>query len=168
MSLLLGIAFLFSGRYLEKIGLPDTKWTLAASAILFAGAGLNFYAAVRKKGFYEYVALLTMSFLLLISFKVLPAANQYLQGALYKFSIYARDNLGRNGRLVVYKINKPSIVFYSDHGITGIERMDQLRDVMKSGEGIIVVTKESETGALEKEGFRLIEKDRFYALLERK
>jgi 4-amino-4-deoxy-L-arabinose transferase-like glycosyltransferase len=168
LSLLLGITFMFSGRFLEKIGLPDTQWTLVASAILFGGAALNFYAAVRKKGFYEYGALLTMSFLLLISFKVLPVANQYLQGALYKYSIYARDNLGTDKKLVVYRINKPSIVFYSDHRITGIENMDQLHDVMKSGEGIIVVTKESETGALEKEGFRLIEKDRFYAILERK
>ena len=168
VSLLLGIAFLISGRYLEKIGITDTQWTFAASAIMFGGVGLNFYAAVRKKGFYEYGALLMMSFLVVVSLKVLPVASQYLQGALYKFSIYARDNLANDKKLVVYKINKPSIVFYSDHAIAGIESMDQLLDFMRSGEGMLVITKESETGALEKEGFRLIEKDRFYALLERK
>ncbi|MHB8881935.1 MAG: ArnT family glycosyltransferase [Thermodesulfovibrionales bacterium] len=168
VSLLLGVAFLVAPKYLAMIGIAGAWWPFVASGIMFCGAVLNGYTAVRGRRLHEYGALLMLAFLLLVSLRLLPVANDYLQGTLYKFSIYARENLGSARNLVLYKVNKPSVVFYSDHRITAMESIEQVREAMTAQAGMLVITRQAEAGALQREGLTLIEKDRDYALLERK
>ncbi|TAN39481.1 MAG: glycosyltransferase family 39 protein [Nitrospirae bacterium] len=168
VSLLLGVAFLIAPKYLAGLGIAGGWWTFVASGIMFCGALLNGYTAVRGRRLHEYGALLMLAFLLLVSLRLLPVANDYLQGTLYRFSIYAKENLGSDRDLVLYKVNKPSVVFYSDHRITPLDRIEQVREAMTARSGMLVITRQSEAGALQQEGLTLIEKDRDYALLERK
>lgn len=168
VSLALGLAALVAGKYLVRLGITDTGWLPYVALILFAGTALNLAGAVRKKAYHGAVAFLMLMFLVLVSFRVLPAAGDFLQGRLHKFSLYARENLGSKGELVAYKVNKPSILFYSGRRIIKADQLGELEELMKSDGRIIVITSASGAAELEKTGLTLIEKDASYALLERK
>ncbi len=143
-------------------------WTTILATLLFAGAALNVAGAVKKKAYHEPGAVLMLSILLLLSLKVLPVANQHLQGTLHKYSRYALDHLGTGGMLIVYKINKPSIVFYSRHTVTSASGPAELALLLNSGGPALVIAPASEAAGLEEMGLSLMEKDAVYALLERK
>ncbi|MBA4372364.1 MAG: hypothetical protein C0402_05830 [Thermodesulfovibrio sp.] len=181
-SLLLGIGVLagplLATKYLDRLRaagvglhadfLTDLQiWTAGLALLLFAGTGLNFAGAVRKKSYHELGAVLTLSVLLLLSFKALPLANQFMQGSLHKYSRYAQDNLGPEGALIVYRLNRPSIVYYSRHTITSATQPAELERLLQPGRQALIITTASETASLEKMGLTLIEKDSAYALFEK-
>jgi len=193
VSLAAGIGAVAAARYLPRFGIADTGWLFPLAAVLFSGFMLNVYGAVRKKSYHITGAVLTVLFLMLLSFKALPIASAYMQGTLHKYSMYVRSNLSKKGLLALYKFgNKPSIVFYSRHYVTGTdyavfpaggpgetvlfgghsatrpEQMDQLDYLMKFRPEIMVISSARESQRLENKGLRLIEKDSAYALLERK
>ncbi|MGC2064207.1 MAG: glycosyltransferase family 39 protein [Thermodesulfovibrionales bacterium] len=180
VSLLMGVGALvgpvLAEKYLVRMGagfqtgfLADFRaWTRVLAIILFAGTALNLVGAVRKKSYHELGAVLMLSILLLLSLKVLPVANQYLQGTLHKYSRYALDHLGTEGSLITYKINWPSIVFYSRHTVSAADQPTELEQLLKSDRQTLVITTASEAAGLEKMGLSLIEKDAAYALFERK
>jgi 4-amino-4-deoxy-L-arabinose transferase-like glycosyltransferase len=167
LSLVAGTAFAVSGRYLLKAGIADTNWTIVAAVILFAIAALSFYAFV-KKPLQPYVEGLMLAFLLLLSVTALPLAGNFLQGSLHRFSIYARENLGVNERIIAYKANNPSIVFYSGHRVINVGGQEELAALLREGKGKIVIAKTKDPGDLEKLGLALVDKGGGYALLEKK
>jgi len=107
-------------------------------------------------------------FLFILLLKALPIANQYLQGTLHKYSLYARDRLYIDESLIVYSINNPSIVFYSDHKVITIRDKNDVMGLMKNGRRAIIITKAKDIDVFENMGFNLLEKDERYAILERK
>jgi 4-amino-4-deoxy-L-arabinose transferase-like glycosyltransferase len=144
------------------------RWTFVLAILLFAGTALNLVGAVRKKSYHELGAVLMVSILLLLSLKALPVANRHLQGTLHKYSRYALDRLGTEGSLIAYRLNKPSIVFYSRHAVSGANQPAALEELLKSDRQTLVITTAPEAAGLEKMGLSLIEKDAAYALFERK
>ncbi|NCO67282.1 MAG: hypothetical protein COY75_03490 [Nitrospirae bacterium CG_4_10_14_0_8_um_filter_41_23] len=168
ISVLIGIIFLISKRYLSKIGIPDTDWTLLITAIMTVIAILSFYSIFAKKELYGFISVLVVAFLFLFIAKGLPIANQYLQGTLYKYSLYAKERLHDDEKIITYRINNPSIVFYSEHKIINVRDKDELITFMKNSKHAIAITKTKDVEVLKKLGFNLLEKDEKYAIFERK
>jgi 4-amino-4-deoxy-L-arabinose transferase-like glycosyltransferase len=167
LALAAGAAFTVSGRYLLKAGITDTDWTIGAAVILCTVAALSFYAFL-KKPLHLYVEGLMLVFLLLLSVTALPLVNNYLQGSLHRFSIYARENLGSNERIIAYRANNPSIVFYSGHSVINAGGPEKLAALLKEGKGKMVIAKTKDPGDLERQGLALVDKGGGYALLEKK
>jgi hypothetical protein len=131
-------------------------------------AVLCLYSAFTKSTFYSIISGLMIIFLSVLLFKVLPLANQYLQGSLYKFSLYAKDNLSRDDKIIVYGINNPSIVFYSGHNVINISGKENLMTLMKSSRHTLAIAKANNIDVLKDLGFNIIQKDEKYAIFERK
>ena len=79
-----------------------------------------------------------------------------------------RGTEAENGReIITYKLNYPSIVFYADHKIIDARNMVRLLPYIKDGGKFVAITKAGDADELEGVGFKLLEKDGRYALLER-
>ncbi len=163
-----GAAILISEDYLSKSGFSDSSLLYGLVVAMFALALLNIYALFSKKRLYEYTAICIAAFLFLFSIKAIPLANQYLQGTLHKYSLYAKNRLGGDERIVAYKINNPSILFYSCHKIIDIAYKEDLSPLTGKGGEILAIIKTEDINDLKECGFNLLEKDEKYALLERK
>ncbi len=167
LSLAAGVAFLVSKKYLLAAGIADAGWTTGAAIILFAAAALSLYGFL-KKPLHLYVEGLMLAFLLLLSVTALPAASNCLQAPLHRFSIYAKEHLGSGERIIAYRANNPSIVFYSGHKVISAGGPDELASLLQRGDGRMVIAKTKDPGALEKLGLALIDRGGGYALLEKK
>jgi hypothetical protein len=106
-------------------------------------------------------------FLMVVSLRVLPVVNSSLQGALYRYSLYAKDRLKDEGKLITYRINNPSVVFYSGHRILKADNIQQLISQKEAGSDLLIISKAEEIPLLEGLGFSLIESEGGYAILER-
>jgi 4-amino-4-deoxy-L-arabinose transferase-like glycosyltransferase len=168
MAIALGIAFLLSGKYLLAAGIPDTRWITIFGLLMFAVACVSFLALFMKKELYGFTAVCMVIFLFLSSVEVVPAVSAYLQGTLYRYSLYAKEESKKGVEIISYKINYPSIVFYADHKIIGARNMVRLLPYIKDGRKFVAITRASDADELESAGFKLLEKDRRYALLERR
>lgn len=196
ISLFLGIGFIISKRYYFKLGIHDANWTLYPALIMFAIAVLSIYIAIMEsKGsshkllrfsgilvnFYNVLSCLMMAFLLVLSIRAVPVANQYLQGTLYKYSLYAKDRLRGDEKIIAFRINNPSIVFYSGHKIVNARSKDDLLSIINKGVSekskilwnsnggkLIAISKTKDIEVLKDLGFKLIEDDGRYAILEGK
>ena len=107
-------------------------------------------------------------FLSVLLIKAVPAASHHLQGTLHKYSLYAKENLDADGRLIVYDLNNPSIIFYSDRKAIIARNQDELTASLKNGLPAIVITKTKNAEFIKNLGFALLEHDKQYALFERK
>ncbi len=163
-----GSAFLLSWRYLPKLGFSDTGWTIPAALVLFALAAVSVITLITRRGLYGFVAVLTGLFLFLLSAKALPLANHALQGTLHKYSLYARDTLGKNEKIITYGINNPSIVFYSDRRVVRVGSPAELAPLLSQEGRLLLISKAGDIPGLSKAGFRVLEEDGKYAMLERK
>jgi 4-amino-4-deoxy-L-arabinose transferase-like glycosyltransferase len=168
ISALIGTAFVISKKYFFKLGIHDTGWTIAVAAIMLAMATLSFYGFLKRKNIYAGLTCLMILFLFLLSAKALPIANQYLQGTLYRYSLYAKERLHPCEKIITYKINNPSIVFYSGHKIIRAANKDELSSIIKNTGEIIAITNIKNSKALTDSGFTLLERDERYALFERR
>lgn len=168
ISVLIGVIFLISKGYLSKIGILDADWIFAITAIMTVMAILSFYSILAKKEHYGFMSCLMVAFLFLFITKGVPIANQYLQGTLYKYSIYAKERLYDDDRIIAYRVNNPSIVFYSGHKVINVQDKDELMTFMKNSRYAIAIAKTRDVEVLNELGFNLLEKDEKYAILERK
>ncbi len=166
IAVVAGSAFLISKKYLSSFGISDTGWTTAAGVILFGVAIVHFYSFFTRKTRLGLISILTATFLFLFPLKVLPLANQYLQGTLHKYSLYAKDRLLENDRLVTYGINNPSIVFYSGHRTVNAGSEHDLMSLVKEDGRLLVISKAKEIAILKNLGFHVLEEDGRYAILE--
>lgn len=162
-----GVAFLLSEKYLVKFGVADTGWTSAAALVLFALGTVSVSAIFTRKGLYGFISALMAVFLLLLSAKALPLANRALQGTLHKYSLYARNRLGENERIITYGINNPSIVFYSDRRIIRAWKKEELLPLIRQGGRALTIAKAKEIESLKELGFNVLEEDGRYAILEK-
>lgn len=168
LSALICALFLVSGRYLSGYGVSDTGWTLLAAALMGVLAVSGLLAAYAGRSLHGVTAAVAMAFLLVLSVKAVPMANQRLQGALHEYSLYARDNLPRGEKIIVRGMNNPSILFYSGHKVVNSGRGDGQAAPLRDGGHEVAITKARYISSFESEGFKLISSRDGYALLERK
>ena len=167
VSALAGAAFLLSGKYLSENGISDINWTFVAGFLMFVLSGVGLYGMRKNNNNYGFISIVMVCFLALLLVKALPVANKYLQGTLYKYSLYAKNRLHDDERIIAYRMNNPSIVFYSDHEILNIRGKDKLSFSVGNKKPWLAITKTKDINVLEESGFHLLEKDHKYALLER-
>jgi 4-amino-4-deoxy-L-arabinose transferase-like glycosyltransferase len=165
LSILLGVAFVISRRYLSRLGIDETGWVLIVSAVLIAMAGAASYMAIAKKEPRGVLAALMLAFLLLLSVDALPLASGYMQGALHKFSLYAKESLPPGEKVIVYRINNPSIVFYSGHEVQEVGDPGELAPLVRKGRKLLVIAKTKDLGSLKNTGLSVKEETGNYALL---
>jgi 4-amino-4-deoxy-L-arabinose transferase-like glycosyltransferase len=167
MALLTGVAFLLSRQYLVKFGVDDFAWLYLLVAILVGIAALGVYSALTKKGHCIVLSGLMILFLSILSIKVMPLISGYLQGTLHKYSLYAKERLSPDEDIFVYGINNPSIVFYSGHNVIPLKGQDSLIRLGDEGHHSLVIAKTKNIDILKNRGFRVLENDDRYAILER-
>lgn len=163
----IGIAFLLSEKYIARFGITDTGWILPASLAAFAAAVVCAYSAVTGRTMYRLTAAIMAVFLLVLSARALPLANRHLQGTLHKYSLLAKDKLNRDEKLIVYGINHPSIVFYSDRRIVRVGSSEELSPLLSGSGRQLLIAKKKDSAQLGLLGFRVVEDDGKYAMLER-
>ena len=167
-SLLIAIAFVAAPSYLEKLGVADTGWMLAAALTALAMVAFGIYAAFTARSAFSGMLCITLVFFTLLLIKAFPIANQQLQGPLYRFSQYAKDKLPSDERIITYGINFPSIVFYSGHKVANVRGQDALQEYVKEKGGRLAIAKAKDMDVLTGAGFTLLQKDDRFVLLERK
>src|SRR5208337_4996347 len=146
-------------------GIQEDGGIIIASAVMAAVILADFYAVISKKSLYPVLFCFTGLLMAVLLVKALPAAGEYLQGTLYKYSIYAKEKLPPDERIITYGINNPSIVFYSGHKIihAGSEsELKALTDTTRHHELVIAKTKDS--GKIEALGFNVLVLDSRYGL----
>ncbi len=76
---------------------------------------------------------------------VIPVADKYLQSTLRDFSRIASAQMGTDGNLVVYGLNKPSILFYAQRPATILlsSQREKLTEVIESPERTFIISKTS-------------------------
>jgi len=168
IALLVSVAFLISRSYLMKFGIADPEWLYFLIAIPVGIVLLSVYSALTGKRLYIMLSVLMILFLSVVSIKVLPVINQYLQGTLYKYSVFAKERLSPDASIFVYGINNPSIAFYSGHKVITLRDKNDFVALAKNDQYMIVITKVKHIDILENMGVNVLEKDERYAILERK
>jgi 4-amino-4-deoxy-L-arabinose transferase-like glycosyltransferase len=163
-----GIAFFIAIVYALDFGILDFNWLLPLSVISIAMAIVSFYTIITKKQLYMILSILMVLFLSIILIKAVPVASNYLQGSLHKYSLYAKERLHTDDKLIVYDLNNPSIIFYSDRKAIIARNQDELTASLKKGQPTLVITKTKNAESVKQMGFTLLENDKQYALLERK
>ena len=101
--------------------------------------------------------------------RIVPVADQNLQSALKDFAKTAGAGLETaEGDLIVYGLNKPSIVFYARRPVIVLSsnQGERLNEVMTSSKRFYLITKGSDIeGLLSRPDLYLIDQKRGYALL---
>ncbi|MDA8169536.1 MAG: glycosyltransferase family 39 protein [Nitrospiraceae bacterium] len=168
LTLALGAGFILARKYLAKTGI-EAGWAVWLSVPMFLMGIFSIFAVFRKKVFKGVLVTSMIAFLVLTLSSALPAANAYIQGTLYRYSIYARQNLPADGILVCYGINNPSVVFYSRHRIESIDNKGELAPLMKENRKLLLITKAKEVPGLKGvQGLELLNSNGNYALFEKK
>jgi 4-amino-4-deoxy-L-arabinose transferase-like glycosyltransferase len=166
-ALLAAAAMMFVPGQLEKIGITDTGWTMWAITILIVMSAVSFYSVRLAKPLYAPLACLMFVLLIFLLYTALPPANQYLQGALHKYSLYAKENTGSDERIICYGINNPSIVFYSDHKVANIRGNKMLEKHIGEKQDRLAIARVKDADILAQAGFRLLQQEGGYALFKR-
>jgi hypothetical protein len=166
--LIFGIAFFIARGYALDFGIFDINWLLLLSVVSIAMAIVCFYTIITKKQLYMILSILMVLFLSILLIKAVPVASHYLQGSLHKYSLYAKERLHPDDKLIVYDLNNPSIIFYSDRKAIIAKNQDELTASLKNGQPAIVITKTKNAEPVKQMGFTLLEYDDSYALLEKK
>jgi len=83
-----------------------------------------------------------------------PTAYGVLQGALREFSEVAREVLRPGDPVVVYGLNAPSVVFYTQHRVISLgpasaEERDRLRRLVDTERRVVVVTRRTHAPRLD-------------------
>ncbi len=152
-----------------RYGLTDTNWLYwiilinICTFLLMLLPERYFNVSLMPQG----LALLMFLLLLIIALKGLPMVGERLQGTLYKFSIYAKENLKADERVFIYKINQPSIVFYSDRRVVRAGSYGEAEAIIKASPVRLAITKMGHQSELIQLGFRLKEAGQDYGLFER-
>lgn len=169
LCLLMGTGLLISRSYLLQYGITDVSWVFAIASIIIIMGLFYIYSAYADRLFFWPMSALMLLLLLGLSVTALPLASDYLQGALHRYSLYAKMKLHEDQRIIVYGINNPSIVFYSGHKIMHTGSRDDVKAaLMHDGKPFIAITKIRKVDDLRELGFTVIESDKKYALLEKK
>ncbi|MGD0281544.1 MAG: glycosyltransferase family 39 protein [Dissulfurispiraceae bacterium] len=168
LAALLCAGLVIAGQYMIKDGIPENGWLVIAAAVMAAVALAAFYALIVNRTPHPVLYGLMGLFIMVLLVKALPAAGAYLQGALYRYSIYAKETLPPNELIVEYGINKPSVVFYSGHKIVHAGSGSELKTVVDAKRHALIIGKTKDRKEIEALGLHVLEMDATYALFEKK
>lgn len=117
LSILFATTFLFGVNKI-RLYIPDfdITWLYVIYILMLLFAIVSFYGILKRKKIFLPITCLTVVLLMAISLKIIPYVNKTPQEGLYRISLYVKENF-KDSEVVTYKINKPSIVFYSDKKI---------------------------------------------------
>lgn len=169
LSLVSAIALFFAPSLAIKYGITDMQWVYwiilinICTFLLMLVPERHFTITLMPQG----LAFLMFLLFLAIAIKGLPLAGERLQGSLYKFSHYAKQNLRADERVFIYKINQPSIVFYSDRRVVRAGSYEEADSVVAQYPIKIAVTKMKHEADMLRLGFKLKEAGQDYGLFER-
>ncbi|HSB30091.1 MAG TPA: glycosyltransferase family 39 protein [Candidatus Sulfobium mesophilum] len=169
LSLAIAIALIFvSRKYLPKIGVADAGWPLVAASAAFLGGALCLYCAFSRRNLYYPIAVFMIFFFSALVMGGLPAASDYLQGTLYKYSVYAKERLRQDEKIIVFGINNPSIAFYSERRLIGANTKEELTSLAGRYVHAVAISRTKDAGLLLDSGYTLVTSDSRYALFETK
>ena len=168
LAAVLGAALFISKGRLPGSVAHDAGWLLPLAAITLIIAGICFLSAFSRRSHYGPIALLMTAFLFLLVLKGLPLASNYLQGTLYRYSIYAKENLRPDEGLIVFGLNKPSIAFYSGRRIITADDRKDLVALPETKVHSVAIAEVQNIGLFQDLGYHLVKQDSQYAILERK
>lgn len=164
LGLLISFALIYSRKYLERFGIENSELIIYLTIPLFLLSLISLIGVFKNLNLIEFQALFTALFILALTIIALPLANNFLQGTLHKYSLYAKQIVPENHRVYVYRLNKPSIVFYSDRKVERLKGKEDL-DNLKKGEIVILKTKDLE--ALSNLDIEILDKRKDYAIIKR-
>jgi 4-amino-4-deoxy-L-arabinose transferase-like glycosyltransferase len=113
---------------------------------LLIGAVLGLWLMIRRPFFSIFVlAGMMLVFNLTVIYQVLPVVDRYIQRPLKDLSLRSRQEL-KDGELVVYGMNKPSVKFYADRYVLYVFHPDhesdlRLQALLDSDKRQFVITK---------------------------
>ncbi|MBI5635010.1 MAG: glycosyltransferase family 39 protein [Nitrospirae bacterium] len=168
VSLLGGGALFLAPRYVTRPGIPDLPGLFPLAGIFLCLGLLSLRGFLSGRQIRAGLPVLMAVFFVTVSVGILPAATDYLQGALYRYSLYAKHALSEDKPLVAYRMNNPSILFYSDHRLVNIRNPEELSSFLLNGGRSVAIAKTQDTSTLKEAGFVLLENNGRYALFERK
>jgi len=139
------------GGILDGVVFPGgLTWWLAALLALGTAAGLVARESRRP------TILSAMMALLIFTAEVIVAPQVYaiVQGPLREFAEDARRILARQGTLVAYGLNAPSIVFYADCRVRPLgpgsaDGLGEIRRLVETGQPVVVITRQAHLGRLD-------------------
>ena len=134
-----------SSFFNSPIDLNYIPWVI--SAILIGGViffSVSWFTDRRNLSLCILVATMFFFYLTCITM-VAPEIEKYRQDSLRKLSELAGNRLKENDKLIAYRFNKPSIVFYSRHTVEKIDKEDteKLYNYLNSEFSTYVITKKS-------------------------
>ncbi len=169
LSLTMAIALVILGqKYLPKIGATLTGWPLVTAVAVLLSGMFCLYCAFSRKNLYHFIAVFMGVFFSALLMGALPLTSDYMQGTLYKYSVYAKERLRQDERIIVFGINNPSIAFYSERRLIGANTKEELISLAGKHEHAVAISKAKDTGLLLDSGYKLISSDSRYALFETK
>ena len=166
-ALVFGIALFLLQGAISRHGIRVEGTTLLITVVFLISLA-GFYMAKTGKIAFGAVSGLMVVFLALISLKVMPVVSDSLQGTLHKYSAYAKERLSTEESIVLFRLNNPSVLFYSGRKVVPAWDKAGLEAVLGNGMRAFVIAKSGDIDTLAGTGLHLIEKDEKYALLERK
>jgi 4-amino-4-deoxy-L-arabinose transferase-like glycosyltransferase len=162
-----GVALIFLPSYLAQKGITVTGWMPIVAVIALAMATLCFYATFTARPLYGAMFSVMFAFLMTLVVTALPVASDYLQGTLYKYSLYGKEKAHADERIIAYGINFPSIVFYSHHKVAHVRGREALQLYVREKGDRIAIAKIKDLDVFSGTGFTVLKKENGYALLER-
>lgn len=131
----------FQGPVEWGYGLYYIAGVIASAAVLFL---LALWRNRKGLAFGIMAGMVTVVSCILFTF-VSPVADKYLQSTLRDFSRIASAQMGIEDKLVVYGLNKPSILFYAQRPATILSSKDRdkLTEVLESPERAFIISKTS-------------------------
>jgi 4-amino-4-deoxy-L-arabinose transferase-like glycosyltransferase len=139
------------GGILDGVVFPGgLAWWLGALLGLGTAAGLV------ARGSWRPTILSAMMGLLIFTaeVKVAPQVYAVVQGPLREFTEDARRILGRQGTLIAYGLNAPTIVFYADHLVIPLgpgspDGVGEIRRLVETGQPVVVITRQAHMARLD-------------------
>jgi len=180
LGLSLGIGLILAPEFLENSkkvlefieGPVEIRWGfyLLGGGII---AGILLFLIMLWRGYrtLSFVALVFMMIFTtyVIFAHIVPLAERHLQSPLKEFAIIAGAELEKGGgELVIYGLNKPSIVFYARHPahILTSKEEDRLVEFENSAERVFIISRGTYAESLlDHSNFTLIGRRGYYALL---
>lgn len=156
LCLMLAVGLMLAPAILSKVhsGLPDGfadipikigKWPIIL-AILFFASGILSVAAFLKdiRSFLIGVIGLTSSIFLLIALNLaMPDIERLIQSPTKNFALAIKEKMEPERRVASYRINNPSILFYSQQKVLTLNKdnIEELKAMAGEGAPLYVITK---------------------------
>jgi 4-amino-4-deoxy-L-arabinose transferase-like glycosyltransferase len=180
LALVLAGALTGAGYYIKRnpgllpVPISGFGWLYLSMALMLGIAFTGFFGLFSRdnKLYLGAAACLMALFLFTLVSRALPLAGQELEGALHDYSLYARRYLGSDGVLACFRMNNPSVVFYSGKRVVMADDPGALAALaQKTGRGpLLVIARSGDIGKLgaKNPALELIKNEGGYALFEKK